>query len=36
VQGLPGALSEIQATWDGLDVALGGTVVKDEVRELPD
>jgi len=35
VQGLPGALSEIQMTWDGLNVELGGTVVLDEVRDLP-
>ncbi len=34
VQGLPGALSEIHLTWDGLAVELGGRVVKDEVRSL--
>jgi trans-2,3-dihydro-3-hydroxyanthranilate isomerase len=36
VQGLPGSLSEIHLTWDGLAVELGGTVVKDEVRVLDD
>lgn len=34
IQGLPGALSEIHMTWDGLRVELGGRVVKDEVRVL--
>lgn len=34
VQGLPGTLSEIHMTWDGLQVELGGRVVKDEVRVL--
>ncbi len=34
VQGLPGALSEIHMTWNGLEVKLGGTVVEDEVRHL--
>lgn len=34
VQGLPGFLSEIHMTWDGLEVELGGRVVKDEVRVL--
>ncbi len=36
IQGLPGSLSEIHMTWDGLRVELGGRVVKDEVRELDD
>jgi len=36
VQGLPGSLSEIHLTWDGVAVDLGGTVVKDEVRVLDD
>ena len=36
VQGLPDLLSEIHMTWDGLEVELGGRVVKDEVRELED
>lgn len=34
VQGLPDALSEIQMTWKGLSVELGGRVVMDEVRLL--
>jgi PhzF family phenazine biosynthesis protein len=33
-QGLPGSLSDLRITWDGLHVELGGTVVKDEVRVL--
>lgn len=36
IQGLPGALSEIHLTWTGLEVELGGRVVKDEVRVLAD
>ena len=33
-QGLPNHLSELRLKWDGLNVELGGTVVKDEVRVL--
>ncbi|NNC93151.1 MAG: PhzF family phenazine biosynthesis protein [Acidimicrobiia bacterium] len=34
MQGLPGTLSEIHMTWNGLRVDLGGRVVMDEVRVL--
>lgn len=34
VQGLPGSLSELRLNWRGLEVELGGTVMKDEVRLL--
>jgi predicted PhzF superfamily epimerase YddE/YHI9 len=34
IQGLPDSLSEIQMTWNGLSIHLGGRVVMDEVRLL--
>ena len=34
IQGLPESLSEIQMTWNGLSVQLGGLVVLDQVRLL--
>ena len=34
IQGLPTSLSDLRVTWQGLNVELGGTVVKDEVRVL--
>ena len=34
LQGLPGAQSDLRLHWDGFNVELGGTVMKDEVRVL--
>lgn len=34
IQGLPNSLSEIQLTWNGLSVQLGGRVAMDELRLL--